>query len=486
MADKIIQVPGVGNVAFPDTMSDDDISSAIRGQMSNTPNTIKQIMAASQARNSQPTQFERDRMSDVGLAPVQRAVAKAAGQPAPNLSNLEPTVEGKFVPKGTTASALPAAAANNLVYPGVGTAAQGVKDIAQGNVARGAHGILSGGFDALSTATPMALESAPAAVAKALAAGYAGNKAGSGVASILGATPDQQALAGDVTGAVAGGLAAKTEFKSPIPKEVTVRRLTEAFNPDPVDAPKFKQDLATHLDDVVQHAQQNGLPLASASDFAQATKSTGQVAHDFYYNNMLKPIENVSVQIPRNSQAGRISGEYNREASLGEINNRLTEINSTLYPKYAKGGVAGSAAVGSEQAAALRVEGAQLRDILNNEMAKRLDLRPSQIAAVRSKMGTLRQMGEDLQFYSDSSSNRVNKVANEPIQGDTKIPAYVAQRMQIKYRRAFGNPVDKGVANTMSRYKAGNTSQPEPTVLTPTSTPARGPIDPLNVGRDFY
>lgn len=32
MADKIIEVPGVGNVSFPDSMSDDDISAAIRKQ----------------------------------------------------------------------------------------------------------------------------------------------------------------------------------------------------------------------------------------------------------------------------------------------------------------------------------------------------------------------------------------------------------------------------------------------------------------------
>ena len=38
MADKVIAIPGVGNVAFPDTMSDDDIGKAIQAQTQPAPN----------------------------------------------------------------------------------------------------------------------------------------------------------------------------------------------------------------------------------------------------------------------------------------------------------------------------------------------------------------------------------------------------------------------------------------------------------------
>ena len=33
MAEKIVQVPGLGNVAFPDTMSDDEIAGHIRDKL---------------------------------------------------------------------------------------------------------------------------------------------------------------------------------------------------------------------------------------------------------------------------------------------------------------------------------------------------------------------------------------------------------------------------------------------------------------------
>lgn len=195
---KRIQLPD-GNIGeFPDSMSNTDIEAVLQKQY-----------PPARADNSQPTQFERERMSDVALVPVQRAVAKAAGKPAPDLSNLEPTVEGKLVPKGTTMKALPVAAANNLIYPGTGTAASGVGDVAKGNVARGAHKILSGGFEALSTGTPLALEAAPALVARAMAGGYLGSKAGSKVAETLGASQDVQDLSGDIGGAAGGGLALK-------------------------------------------------------------------------------------------------------------------------------------------------------------------------------------------------------------------------------------------------------------------------------------
>lgn len=175
--------------------------------------------------NSQPTQFERDRLSDVALVPVQRAVAKAAGGPAPDLKGLEPTVEGKLVPRGTTAAAMPVAAANNMLYPGTGTAAIGVSDIAQGNFARGTHKVLSGGFDAVSTLTPAMLANAPIQLGKTIAGGYTGSELGGGAAKLFGANEDQTALAGDV-GGIVGGMGAnlrvpasvKTASENPIVK----------------------------------------------------------------------------------------------------------------------------------------------------------------------------------------------------------------------------------------------------------------------------
>jgi hypothetical protein len=85
---------------------------------------------------------------------------------------------------------------------------EGLRDIWHGNYAKGAHGVITG---AATTAAPMvapevlpAIAAAPGAAAADGGAGYAGSAGASRLASAVGATPDQAALAGDVAGLGAG------------------------------------------------------------------------------------------------------------------------------------------------------------------------------------------------------------------------------------------------------------------------------------------
>lgn len=88
---------------------------------------------------------------------------------------------------------------------GFGEMGGGVKDIAHGDFAKGAHRIISGaGSAAAPVVLPFAAAGAPAATATALATGTAGQYAGKFGAKALGATDDQADLAGDVTGLAAG------------------------------------------------------------------------------------------------------------------------------------------------------------------------------------------------------------------------------------------------------------------------------------------
>ena len=54
-ADKLVEVPGMGNVSFPGTMSDEDVNYAIHSQLQS------QEAQTAKARAAQPTQFERAR-----------------------------------------------------------------------------------------------------------------------------------------------------------------------------------------------------------------------------------------------------------------------------------------------------------------------------------------------------------------------------------------------------------------------------------------
>jgi hypothetical protein len=80
----------------------------------------------------------------------------------------------------------------------------GVKDIAKGNVARGAHEVIGGVGSALTPILPFVGAAAPGATLKAFGGGALGGAVGQAGAEALGATPDQAALAGDI-GNIAGG-----------------------------------------------------------------------------------------------------------------------------------------------------------------------------------------------------------------------------------------------------------------------------------------
>lgn len=301
----------------------------------------------------------------------------------------------------------------------------------------------------------------------------AANRGDTGAVWAHAAVPSALVVGGSVLGAKATDAISKA-LPGALPKEVAVRQLVDAFNPDVKDMPRFTADLSQHLDTILQTAQAKKIPLnKGASGFAEAAKAAGDDAHSFYMDKMVKPIQNESVPVPASSPIGRRVGEYagNKEASVGEVVGRLQTINDTLYPKFQKGGLSAQAAIGAENAQALTAEASQLRNTLNNYMAKRLDMPVEQVAQIRSKMGALRQLADDTQFYADEARHNVNQIANQPVKGDTRASAFAIQKAQIAYRRRFGTPADKIVSNVTSRYQPGPVASHEPTLLDQTQAP---------------
>lgn len=85
----------------------------------------------------------------------------------------------------------------------------GVTDVARGNVARGMHRTISGTMNAAVPASPFVAAAAPAAMARGVIAGTMGGKVARTGAEVLGATPDQADLAGDIGNLAGGGVGAK-------------------------------------------------------------------------------------------------------------------------------------------------------------------------------------------------------------------------------------------------------------------------------------
>lgn len=92
---------------------------------------------------------------------------------------------------------------------GPGQIGVGVKDIAQGKIARGGHEVLSGAGNTMMPFTPFIGTAAPLATARAISGGYIGGRAAEGGADLLNLSPDQKALAGDVGNVIGGSMAAE-------------------------------------------------------------------------------------------------------------------------------------------------------------------------------------------------------------------------------------------------------------------------------------
>jgi len=138
----------------------------------------------------------------------------------------------------------------------VGQAAQGVANIARGNIARGGRQIIAGAGNALMPTVPFVAAAAPVATAVTLGTGAAGQYGGQKVAEALGATPDQAGLTGDIAGLVTGYGAAKgaelaSRLRSPL-GDVAVKP-RGAIPPENYTPTELKA-----------YADQNGIPLNAA------------------------------------------------------------------------------------------------------------------------------------------------------------------------------------------------------------------------------
>lgn len=185
----------------------------------------------------------------------------------------------------------------------VGEMAGGASDIASGDIAKGAHRVISGVGNALLPAAPFAAAGAPLVAARAAAGGVIGSKAASGGAELLGATPDQATLAGDIGGLVGGYGGAKFPLKSHAGKLFS--EVGGAANQLPVDVAK-PGNLALEAQELSK--QGNAMPKVIRDFIARTTDPekpplTYAEARQFYSSTS---------RISAN-ESGRLSGVMSRQ-----------------------------------------------------------------------------------------------------------------------------------------------------------------------------
>jgi hypothetical protein len=267
---------------------------------------------------------------------------------------------------------------------------------------------------------------------------------------------------------------------APVEVRAAAKMLTDAVNPLPKQMGAFEKSLGDQLDKVITFAQSKGMKVGSPEELAQAMKGTGDWIRQHYYENILGPVKERLASVAGNIKgyAGETSSPSN--ATLGQLDNRLSQINAELNPKYAKGGIAAQAAVKS--ATELNAEAAGIRKVLYQELGKATGIDPATIADTRKAFGSLDSLAEQTNSAASKARFAKNIAAREPVTvnpfGASKGKQFLADKAIAKMR---GNPVEKSISKVVRRVETAPYELPKPNPTSVTSklrTPLRGENPP--------
>jgi hypothetical protein len=211
-----------------------------------------------------------------------------------------------------------------------------------------------------------------------------------------------------IDGMARGGAAAGAESLIS-PAEVAARATTKAINPPAASAQNMIEALMSQGPDIKNYAAQNNLKLSGVLDYAKIAQKLADETHG-QYREMLDPHAQNQVAVPANIYQGktlarpslsRPSPSSPREmpdnsgaatATLGDVSNRLTEINKLTNPAYNKPTEAGSDAAISRLG--LEHEAGILSDILHRNLGAAAGVAPEDVAALRQRIGKLNTIGD--------------------------------------------------------------------------------------------
>lgn len=297
MPDKVVQVPGLGNVSFPGTMSDDDISSAIQKQGPNAGLAPPAAPGLNDMYQVNPLTGSRDLLSE--------------GDKVTQQKNVEAGMRDYYQtnPAGMYGMGI----ASN--------AAQGVQDFSQGNVKKGIHSTAkAAGIASLPFLVP-ALANAPLAAIGGLAGGTALSKGASAGAGALGASQDTQDVAGDaggLVGGLAGGLGG-AKLSASLPSKSAAGALFNEASAAAGKTPIDVSDAGNTALQIRQMAQSGGSQPKVVRDFiARATDpNQGPITYDearMFYSNASRLSADEAQRLTPNMK--RMVGQFAR--NLGD------------------------------------------------------------------------------------------------------------------------------------------------------------------------
>jgi hypothetical protein len=419
MADKVIDVPGVGKVAFPDTMSDDEISKAVSAQ------------------SGYPTAGAGGSWEKQPPGPV-RAVESFAG----NIGQMAVN------PYGVSMATMPPVDPNNPPPfpswnpPGsVGEFFHRVTDPWKQELQNVANTIT--GYEGRKQGDPWA----------------AGGQIGAQLYGMFG-VPSRPGE-GPTTGPSQWGGPMEAGASVQLPRSPYQQALdiTKAVNPPVGEYRSMVNALQPEMGNITDFAKRTGNPLKTLEDLKTAAYGSSQEVRGIYKQRILDPIADNQVGAPPNFQGRRI-GE-GQQTTIGNLDARATAINDELRSNYMKR-LEGQQREALASDADLRQELTSIDQTLYNEIAKRTGLTPDQVKQIRQTMGRQYQIGYQVEgaIYNKLAAQR-GTTENTGMGGINKLTLGQLPVAAVNYLR--GGPI--GIANRAVGRAMSNVS------INPTQTP---------------
>jgi hypothetical protein len=230
---------------------------------------------------------------------------------------------------------------------------------------------------------------------------------------------------------------------APLSDSAAAEKFTNAVNPPAKQMPAFQKNVEAQIQNIREAGQD--VPI---DQLPKALRAKADAMRNDYYDNILKP----HADIPRGTDAIPNYGGGSvapGQATLAQLDSRLSQINAELFPQYEKGGLAGRAALSTQERGMLQAEAAGIRNTLNGELAARNGTTPEAIAKARSDFGQMSNIADKLELAFNKARNAQNREANTPTSFDTTLTGVAARLAERARDKTFGTPASRAIKSAL-------------------------------------
>lgn len=157
--------------------------------------------------------------------------------------------------------------------------------------------------------------------------------------------------------------------------------LARSISPTTQIAPGDEEAITAQTPGIKEFAKRTNNPLNTPWEYAKAAEGHGAEYRQLWQEKILGPEQDFSVEVAPD-----------RKMSLGQIDNRISDINADLRNDYLRPNEAKQ--FNSEQTRALKAEAASLNEVLAQSLADKTGLAPAELKQIRMAYGQSRAVDQ--------------------------------------------------------------------------------------------